>query len=124
MAARKLSTTFKQSTAILEDARIDGDIFAALKLASMSSPTSRSKKTAIRGQCATGLPTTLFSLASGIASQSLLPQLDGTPNLPAGPSSPSTFQEMNIDIVKKIEYKGISETVQYKRPVDFLVGHS
>ncbi|RKO93674.1 hypothetical protein BDK51DRAFT_40580 [Blyttiomyces helicus] len=33
-------------------------------------------------------------------------------------------EEINIDVIKKVDYDGISETVQYKGPVDFLVGHS
>ncbi|RKO92898.1 hypothetical protein BDK51DRAFT_31157 [Blyttiomyces helicus] len=33
-------------------------------------------------------------------------------------------EEINIDVIKEVEYDGISETVQYKSPADFLVGHS
>ncbi|RKO87839.1 hypothetical protein BDK51DRAFT_34415 [Blyttiomyces helicus] len=33
-------------------------------------------------------------------------------------------EEVNIDVIKKVEYGSISEMVQYNGPVRFLVGHS
>ncbi|RKO89898.1 hypothetical protein BDK51DRAFT_28470 [Blyttiomyces helicus] len=194
MAARKRSTPFKQFTVTLEDARIDRDVFSALKLTSMyiwqddgrlnmlsfninnlsTFKFNAGQRYDIKADETSAVhrhqafststldeviadfsieedsdpwsmhhPATPYPLPPGLSdSISILAAHNSMVSESARRTIISLYlsyalhtvepdakfltiaEEINIEVVKKVEHDGISETVQYKGPVDFLVGHS